>query len=161
MLTKFTTVANIFVRNTGKIKLADFGTCTSLSQLTNLKERVGTPYYMSPEQAQGKKLDASSDIYSIGILLYEMLVGKAPFLGKDAIAVAVKHVSAPVPDLPENLRTIQPLVNRMLAKRPGARFRNAHELTQAIDLARAQNLRHETDEISLKMKLAKSRKPRK
>lgn len=131
---------NIMFRANGSAVLTDFGIARELDN-TKTTTISGTPHYMSPEQAQGNRLDKTADIYSLGILLFEMLTGSVPYQGKDAIAVAMKHVSAPLPLLPESLQVFQPLLHRMLAKRPGARFQNCHELIHALDFFETQYLR--------------------
>ena len=143
---------NILFRKNGKAVLTDFGIARELPD-EKTSSVAGTPYYMSPEQAQGHKLDKTSDIYSLGILLYEMLTFQLPFLGKDPIAVAIKHVSSPIPKLPEELSAFSPLINKMLAKRPGARFQNCNELLHAIDFIESQYLKQKNKRLPLKLKM--------
>lgn len=143
---------NILFRSDGSAVLTDFGITREIHGITNSTTISGTPHYMSPEQAQGKKLELSSDIYSLGVLLYELLTGKPPYTGADAIAVAIKHVSAPVPTLPSEFKDFQPLINRMMHKRPSARFSNTQALIEAIDYIGAELLEHEVIDLSWKLK---------
>jgi serine/threonine-protein kinase PpkA len=87
---------------------------------------------MSPEQALGKKVDHRSDLYSLGVLFYEMLTGERPFVGEDAPQVAQKHIHAPVPTLPDALAEYQGLVDKLLAKLPEDRFRTAEIALDSI-----------------------------
>ena len=100
--------------------------------MTGIGEIFGTPYYMSPEQGHGQPLDVRSDLYSLGVIFYEMLTRKKPFLAPSAMAVIYMHGNAPVPALPENLRRYEPLIERLLAKDPAQRFASAGELLAAI-----------------------------
>ncbi len=85
---------------------------------------VGTPHYMSPEQARGRSIDGRSDLYSLGIVLYELLVGRVPYQADDSLAVGIMHISQPVPELPDALAHLQPLISRMLAKQPEDRWQD-------------------------------------
>lgn len=126
---------NILFRADDSAVLTDFGIAKALKndlKMTQAGDVLGTPHYMSPEQAQDKRIDGRADLYSLGIVLFEMLTGEVPFNGDDAVAIAIKHISASVPKLPANLRFLQPLVNRLLAKKPAARFQTGQELIAAI-----------------------------
>ncbi len=128
--------ANILLREDGTAVLSDFGIVKTLSgttQMTLTGLSVGTPNYMSPEQALGRAVDAQSDLYSLGIVFYEMLTGNKPYQGKDSFATALMHVNSPVPGLPETLSRYQYIIDRLLAKEPKDRFRNAAELIAALD----------------------------
>lgn len=144
---------NIMFRADGTAVLTDFGIARDLQEETRSGTVAGTPHYMSPEQAQGHSLDKSTDIYSLGILFYELLTGSLPYTGNSAIAVALKHVSAPIPELPDELHIFQPLLARMLAKRPRARLQNCTELKHAIDFFEAQYLRKANKSLPLKLQL--------
>lgn len=144
---------NILFRTNGTAVLTDFGIARELpDEKTNTV--AGTPHYMSPEQAQGHKLEKSSDIYSLGVVLYEMLTNQLPFQGRDPIAVAIKHVSAPIPALPDDLQAFTPLIAKMMAKRPGARFQNCNELIHAIDFIESQYLKQTNTTLPFKLKMA-------
>ncbi|MGI9305068.1 MAG: serine/threonine-protein kinase [Gammaproteobacteria bacterium] len=128
--------ANILFRENGGAVLTDFGIAKSLNsntQLTQAGFAVGTPEYMSPEQVLGQSLDARSDLYSLGIVLYEMLSRKKAFAGEDAISTALAHINSPVPKLPGEQTTYQPLIERLLAKKADERFESANELIDYID----------------------------
>lgn len=145
---------NILFRTDGAAVLTDFGIAREL----NLKQQdgliSGTPHYMSPEQAQGKALQPSSDIYSLGVLFYELLTGRPPYSGGDAVSVAIKHVSAPIPTLPSELKTLQPLINRMMHKRCSSRFQSAESVTEAVNYIGADFLKQEAIDLSLPLKLS-------
>ncbi len=144
---------NILLRADGTAVLTDFGIAREIREEKASTSVAGTPHYMSPEQAQGHKLDKTSDIYNLGVLLFEMLSYRLPFMGKDAIAIAIKHVSAPIPPLPDQFKALAPLVNRMMAKKPGQRFQNANELIHAIDFFESQYLKQENTELPFKLKV--------
>ncbi|MEH6557238.1 MAG: bifunctional serine/threonine-protein kinase/formylglycine-generating enzyme family protein [Oceanicoccus sp.] len=126
---------NILFRENGSAVLCDFGIAKAIKgniKMTNIGAVLGTPHYMSPEQAQGKEIDGRTDIYSLGIVLYEMLTGHVPFDGDDPVAVAVKHISSAVPKLPAELKIFQPIIEKMLAKKTSARFHLGSEIIDAI-----------------------------
>lgn len=111
--------------------LTDFGIAKILNaqnQLTAIGTAMGTPRYLSPEQARGGAVDARTDLYSLGVILFEMLTGQAPFDGPDPVTVVLKHATEPVPRLPAELAALQPLVDQLLAKHPGQRPASAAEL---------------------------------
>ncbi len=127
--------ANILFRNPEAAVLSDFGIAKNLedkTQLTAAGWRLGTPNYMSPEQALGKPVDSRCDLYSLGVVFYEMLTGTRPYQGADAFETALMHVKGPIPTLPEPLRRFQPIIDRLLAKNPEARFSSGNELAQAV-----------------------------
>lgn len=116
--------------------LTDFGIARNMqaeSHLTQIGSTVGTPKYMSPEQARGLPVDGRADLYSLGVMLYEMLVGKPPFTASDSISLAIKHCQEPVPRLPEHLHKYQQVVDRLLAKEVKNRYQNGVEVMVAID----------------------------
>jgi len=126
---------NIMLRDNDEIVLIDFGLARQMhADVTTTSTGMlrGSPYYMSPEQAQGLPLDARSDLYSLGIVLFEMLTGRKPFTGTSAIEVLQRHVTAPVPQLPAAHASLQPLLERLLAKTPAKRFASAEELLVAL-----------------------------
>jgi len=116
--------------------LIDFGLARSLlsgDSSTRTGVLRGSPYYMSPEQAQGEVLDARTDIYSLGVILYEMLAGKKPYLGSSAIDVLQQHVMAPVPELPVHHLFYQPLLERLMSKSREQRIASCDELLAAVE----------------------------
>ncbi|MEN8129419.1 MAG: serine/threonine-protein kinase [Pseudomonadota bacterium] len=128
--------ANILFNEDGAAMLTDFGIAKAVSsntQLTQVGFTVGTPEYMSPEQAMGLEIDARSDLYSLGIVFYEVLTGHKPFTGKDPFSLAYMHVNSPVPRLTEELGCYQPLIDGLLAKQPEQRFESAARLIECID----------------------------
>ena len=126
---------NIMFRKDGAGVLTDFGIAKIVgidSQLTHTGIIVGTPRYISPEQANGRGTDPRSDIYALGVILYEMLVGKPPYGNTETIALLYSHVNDPIPDLPEKYRYLQPLVNATMAKDPDERVLDCHKLGEMI-----------------------------
>ncbi len=128
--------ANVMMRG-GKVPvLTDFGIARELAshqtRITTENMIVGTPVYMSPEQVTGGEIDVRSDIYSLGIMFYELLVGKAPYLGDNPIQVCMQHLTSPVPVLPAELDEINPVLARMLAKKAEDRFATMAEFTHAL-----------------------------
>ncbi|MCK4890446.1 MAG: serine/threonine protein kinase [Candidatus Aminicenantes bacterium] len=127
---------NVMFRDDGTLILLDFGIVKALrseSNLTRTGMSVGTPKYMSPEQMRAKKVDERSDIYSLGIVLYEILTGTAPYKTDDLITLALRHAQGPVPELPRKYEYIQPLLNKMIAKKPFERVRDCEGLIRLID----------------------------
>ena len=128
--------ANVMMRG-GKVPvLTDFGIARELAsnqtRITTENMIVGTPVYMSPEQVTGGEIDVRSDIYSLGIMFYELLVGKAPYLGDNPIQVCMQHLTSPVPVLPPELDEINPVLSRMLAKKAEDRYATMAEFTHAL-----------------------------
>jgi serine/threonine protein kinase len=89
---------------------------------------LGSPYYISPEQAQGQAVDTRTDLYSLGVMFYEMLTGAKPYTGRSAVAIMAQHTSSPIPRLPEHLAKQQPMLDRLMAKQASARYPSADEL---------------------------------
>jgi CheY-like chemotaxis protein len=131
--------ANVMLRENDAVVLIDFGLARQVDGVGSTRTGVlrGSPYYMSPEQALGEELDARSDLYSLGVIYYELLTGKRPYAGQSAIEVLQQHVNAPPPQLPQNLAQHEPLLLRMLAKARAERCSNAAEVMQAIAAARS------------------------
>jgi serine/threonine-protein kinase PpkA len=124
---------NIMVRESGSLALIDFGLAKRMrleEEITGNGEIFGTPYYMSPEQGHADDIDERSDVYSLGVIFYEMLTGRKPFVGADAMSIIIKHTKAPVPLLPHPLAHHQALINLLLAKRPEDRIQGAAEVLE-------------------------------
>jgi len=121
---------NLMFRSDGSLAIVDFGIAKHVDSIdrTGYGEIVGTPRYMSPEQVRGMALDLRTDIYSSGVLLYQMLSGKHLFDGESAVEVALQHLNKPPPALEENLSQYQRLLDKLLEKDRDARFRNADEV---------------------------------
>jgi len=124
---------NIMVRTDGTLALIDFGLAKRMrlkQEITGNGEIFGTPYYMSPEQGHADDVDERSDVYSLGVIFYEMLTGEKPYLGADAMSIILKHTKAPVPVLPHRFGKYQALLNMLLAKRPEDRIQTANEVLE-------------------------------
>jgi serine/threonine protein kinase len=128
--------ANIFLCEDGSVRVMDFGIAKALedSKLTRTGAIIGTLVYMSPEQTQGKPVDARSDLYSLGLVFFEMLAGKFPFPGKTPAVMLLEKVTKPVPPLPETVSPwLQSVLEKSLTKNPEDRFQSAYEMVMALD----------------------------
>jgi len=128
--------ANILFRSDNTLVLTDFGIAKQLDQDTNLTTdgtAMGSPDYLSPEQAECKLLDGRTDIYSLGIVLYEMLTGVKPYKGDSYIETVMAHITEPIPLLPPHLECYQGLLERMIAKEPDERFDSVADMIASID----------------------------
>ena len=131
---------NVIVDPEGKAVVTDFGIARAgVSEITQTGSVMGTPHYLSPEQAQGHDVTSVSDLYSIGVILYEALTGRVPFEGESAVAVAMKQVSQ-TPQRPSSINpqvspALDAVVMRALEKDPGARFQSADAFIAALDQA--------------------------
>jgi serine/threonine protein kinase/exonuclease VII small subunit len=139
---------NILFRDNDTTILTDFGIAKSISDndagdLTRVGQAFGSPRYMSPEQVRGKDLNFRSDLYSLGILMYEMLTGSPPYSTNDAAATARMHLIKPVPKLPSEVSKYQKVINNLLAKSPDERYANAWEL-----IAELQEVFNDVSEVS-------------
>jgi serine/threonine protein kinase len=126
---------NIMFRKDGTAVILDFGIAKAIDSETKLTKTgmsIGTPLYMSPEQCNAKKLDGRSDIYSLGVVLHEMLTGKPPYDAKDTIGIVMKHLRDPIPKLPADLSPYQPIIDRMMAKELKKRVRSRDGLNAII-----------------------------
>ena len=126
---------NVLFRQDGSPVLTDFGIAKVIGgeeQLTQTGFAVGSVGYMSPEQALGRPIDHRADLYAFGLLLWEMLTGKPPFAASDAFALALKHATEPLPELPAQLARCQPLFNRLLAKQPEDRYAGLDQCLHAL-----------------------------
>jgi len=132
--------ANVMLRTDGSLCLIDFGLAKANeldAELTGTREIFGTPYYMSPEQGHAELIDARSDLYSLGVVFYEMLVGRKPYTGSSAMEVIYKHKRADLPVIPPQLAVYEPMIQRLLAKSPADRYQSARELLDAIAVLKA------------------------
>src|SRR5437016_11696141 len=124
---------NVLIGPEGRLKVTDFGIARSgASQMTEVGSIIGTAQYLSPEQARGSPVDQTSDLYSVGVVLYELLTGQVPFTGDTPVEIAMKHLSA-VPEPPSAKRSEIPrdldlVVLRALAKDPSERYQSAEEM---------------------------------
>ncbi|MBW6120044.1 serine/threonine protein kinase PpkA, partial [Pseudomonas aeruginosa] len=128
--------ANILFRADGTAVLSDFGIAKSIednTQFTQVGFAVGTPSYMSPEQARGQEIDGRADLYALGVVLYEILTGKLPYNGKDSLSTALAHLTEPLPELPIEQGRYQDILRQLLAKDPAERFPTAGALIAALD----------------------------
>ena len=126
---------NFLLRVSGELALIDFGIAAGLgdTDATVAQGRlVGTAWYAAPEQAQGESPSAAADVYALGIVFYEMLRGRRPFMATTVLEAVSQHLVAPVPPLPEALAPYQPLIDRMLEKRPQRRLADADAVLQEI-----------------------------
>jgi len=121
---------NLMFRNDGSLAIVDFGIAKDIgaADRTGHGEVLGTPRYMSPEQVQGRALDLRTDIYSAGVLLFQMLTGTHLFDGETAVEIALHHINTPPPALPDHLVLYQRLMDKLVEKDRDARFRNADEV---------------------------------
>jgi len=130
--------ANIMFRGDDSLAIADFGISKKLEggrELTTVGQVLGTPHYMSPEQGEGKKIDYRADLYSVGVMLYELLAGEKPFSGQTPAALIYQHVHADIPKLPRALDHYQDIIDRALAKNPKDRYKTARELIGDLESA--------------------------
>ena len=128
---------NILFDKNGRAIVMDFGIAKAAAgtRLTHTGMAIGTPYYMSPEQARAQELDGRSDIYSLGVVAYQCLCGKVPFEGDDSFAVGIKHISEEIPVPPletDEQKDLFKIVQKMLAKEPEERYQSVDELLTAI-----------------------------
>jgi eukaryotic-like serine/threonine-protein kinase len=134
---------NVIVDDDGRTKVTDFGIARAgASEMTETGSIMGTAQYLSPEQAQGHAVTAASDLYSIGVMLYEMLAGRLPFEGDSAVSIALKHLSEPPPPLSQFRPDVHPAVEAVvmaaLAKDPAQRWQSADDFAQGLETARAR-----------------------
>lgn len=132
---------NIMILSNGMIKITDFGVATALNstQLTQTNSVMGTVHYLPPEQAQGKGSTIRSDIYSMGIMMYELLTGLVPYKGDNAVEIALKHLKEPLPSVrkfnPSIPQSIENIIIRATAKNPKNRYMDAREMHEDLKTA--------------------------
>ncbi len=128
---------NVLFRKDGTLAITDFGAAKNLTgdveDITINNHIVGTPYYMSPEQAASMPIDHRSDLYSLGIMIYQMLTNERPYTAKSIAQLISMHLHAPIPKLPDNLAKYQPLIDGLLAKDPDDRFQSANDVILGLD----------------------------
>jgi len=127
--------ANVMLRADGSLCLIDFGLAKANEMevsLTGTREIFGTPYYMSPEQGHAEEIDGRSDLYSLGVMFYEMLIGRKPYTGATAMEVIYKHKRAELPEIAPQFADYKNVLQRLLAKSPADRYQSARELLEAI-----------------------------
>ncbi|MDD4298310.1 MAG: Stk1 family PASTA domain-containing Ser/Thr kinase [Bacilli bacterium] len=140
---------NILILDNGLVKITDFGIAMALnnSQLTQTNSVMGSVHYLPPEQASGKGSTIKSDIYSLGILMYELLTGKLPFRGDNAVEIALKHMKDPLPSLRRELdnvpQSIENIIIKATAKNPKNRYNNAREMYDDLKTALDESRLHE------------------
>ncbi|WP_080639328.1 serine/threonine-protein kinase [Teredinibacter turnerae] len=131
----------MFHRSDGRAVLMDFGIARAATvdkSVTQTGVAIGTPHYMSPEQAKGKPVDFRSDLYSLGVVFFLLLSGRVPFDAESAVAIGIKHITEPIPLLPPGMGALQPIVDTLLAKAASDRYQSAGDLIddlQRIDVA--------------------------
>ena len=133
--------ANVLISRRGAVKVGDLGIARLADGTTEggTATIVGTPRYMAPEQAGGQPVTPATDVYSAGIVLYEMLAGQPPFGGESAVEIALRHVQEPVPALPPGTPwVLEEIVERALAKEPGERYQSAAAMADALARARVR-----------------------
>ncbi|MDE2219843.1 MAG: protein kinase [Gammaproteobacteria bacterium] len=131
---------NVMLRSAEQLALIDFGMAKQAALQMELTDKgliFGTPHYMSPEQGHGQRLDARSDLYSLGVVLFELLTGEKPYRADNPMTVLYMHRNTPIPRLDPRLALLQPLMDRLLAKEPADRYPDAAATAAAISAARA------------------------
>lgn len=130
--------ANIMFRGDDSLALADFGISKKVGgnlNLTSIGHVLGTPNYMSPEQGEGKEIDQRADLYSAGVMLYELLTGTKPYTASSAMALVYQHVHGEIPELPAELARYQSLIDKSMAKSPDDRYQSAMEFIEVLEAA--------------------------
>jgi hypothetical protein len=126
---------NIMQRSDGSLALIDFGLAKQVRSvdITAAGEIFGTPYYISPEQGHGDDVDARSDLYSLGVIAFEMFMGRRPYTAGSPMGIIYMHRNAPLPPLSPELKRYEPVVHKLLAKEARDRYQSARELLEALD----------------------------
>jgi serine/threonine protein kinase len=118
------------------VAISDFGVAHFAAGMSGIDETqvlIGSPSYMSPEQCKRRPVDPRSDLYSLGVLMFEMLTGAKPYTGRSIPEIIDAHIRAPVPRLPDELRQYQPLIDGLMAKDPAERFQSAGEFVAGLE----------------------------
>ena len=126
---------NIMMRADGSVALIDFGLAKQVMRTEDITAAgtiFGTPYYISPEQGHGDEVDARSDLYSLGVIVYEMLMQRRPYTSGSPMGVIYMHRNSPLPTLAADLKRFEPLVHKLMAKKPEDRYQTAEELLAAL-----------------------------
>ncbi len=126
---------NVLMRGMRRIALSDFGLAKDVAwdmEITDPGLIFGTPHYMSPEQGHGEPVDGRSDLYSLGVILYEMLTGEKPYSATNPMTIIYKHRHQPIPRLTGSVALCQPIIDTLLAKRPAERYATAQDAGQAL-----------------------------
>ena len=169
---------NILILDNGLIKITDFGIAVAMNatQLTQTNSVMGSVHYLPPEQASGKGATLQSDIYSIGILMYELLTGKLPFRGDNAVEIALKHLKEPMPsirdEIPDIPQSVENIILKATAKNPKNRYADAREMHEdlktCLDESRANELKitfkypeHDYDDTKLLKTVKETKKEEK
>ena len=141
---------NIMILENGIVKITDFGIAVAMNstQLTQTNSVMGSVHYLPPEQASGKGATLQSDIYSLGILMFELLTGKLPFKGENAVEIALKHLKEPMPsirkELPDIPQSIENIILRATAKNPKNRYADAREMHEDLKTCLDESRKNET-----------------
>lgn len=140
----------------GRALLMDFGIARVVDNASNMTQTgtaIGTPHYMSPEQARGHAVDTRSDIYSLGVILFFLLSGYVPFTSDSAVSIGIMHVSEPIPLLANHIGVFQPIIDKVLAKNPQDRYQNGREFITALNAISDTRLQA-IDDVAAELKLA-------
>jgi len=136
---------NIMLRNDGSLALIDFGLAKHVlrtADITAAGTIFGTPYYISPEQGHGDDVDARSDLYSLGIIFYEMLTKQRPYVASSPMQVIYMHRNSPLPEMSGELQRFEPLLHKLMAKEPKDRYQSAEEVLAALTALERKNSKH-------------------
>ena len=139
---------NVLILDDGRLKITDFGIALALNnELTQTNSVMGSVHYLPPEQANGEGATIKGDIYSLGILMYELLIGKLPFRGENAVEIAIKHMKEPIPSVhqlrPDILQTLENIILKSCAKNPKNRYDSVGEMYQDLEEALNPNKKDE------------------